>query len=228
MENNIKENGLVLDFFGIPGCGKSTVSHLLAEELRKKGTIISEPSYDTDHNLSPVSRKSIKLVGFIKEFILHPIKTTILIWNIHQIKNPLVSSIALAMVIIIRTSEIKKNRGGITILDQGLAQLAISICQNSKDLTKLKQAYELTLKQLETEIDVRKIFISVSADTAQKRAEQRGTLNSRMDREKNTKRKKEILSFYELACNILYNNKGIKVDGEVGTEIVVEKIMEVL
>ena len=46
---------------GLPGCGKSTVSHLLAERLRVEGFKVSEPSYSIDHQ-KPLWRKIRKFL----------------------------------------------------------------------------------------------------------------------------------------------------------------------
>lgn len=57
-----------LEFCGLPGSGKSTVSHLVAEQLRSMGKKVSEPSYEADHLFSKRKRnlwKLSKLFGFM-------------------------------------------------------------------------------------------------------------------------------------------------------------------
>lgn len=56
------ENPLILvDFYGLPGSGKSTVSHKLADALREQGIPVAEPSYGMDHRGSTLSRRFRKI-----------------------------------------------------------------------------------------------------------------------------------------------------------------------
>lgn len=54
MENNI--NSLHIEFYGLPGSGKSTISHELSLYLRKKGYKVEEPSYTIDNKDKKVMR----------------------------------------------------------------------------------------------------------------------------------------------------------------------------
>ena len=53
MENNI--DVYCIDFYGLPGSGKSTISHLLADKLRGEVDVI-EPSFHIDHDYSVIER----------------------------------------------------------------------------------------------------------------------------------------------------------------------------
>ncbi len=97
---------IIIDFFGLPGCGKSTVSHMLAEELRKQGKVVSEPSYDTDHKLSQVKRKTNKIISFSTYAVSHPVKTWKLYGTIRKAGNSGASSLPLVMISIVRTKEL--------------------------------------------------------------------------------------------------------------------------
>ena len=70
MEVNLKEP-IHIEFFGLPGCGKSTISHQVAERLRAKGYKVYEPTYYSDHNLKPVCRKLRKLLATMYYSISH-------------------------------------------------------------------------------------------------------------------------------------------------------------
>lgn len=60
---------VVVEFAGLPGSGKSTLSHALAEELRRSGEPVSEVSYEITHRTSPLRRRWIKL-GFLLRTLL--------------------------------------------------------------------------------------------------------------------------------------------------------------
>ena len=59
-----------LEFYGLPGCGKSTISHLVAKKLREQGYAVNELTYILDHKYPPNIRRFIKLfLSFIYSFI---------------------------------------------------------------------------------------------------------------------------------------------------------------
>ena len=213
MANHIKQP-IILDFFGLPGCGKSTVSHQLAEMLRKKGYKVYEPSYDTDHCLSSRKRKLSKMVCFLAYAVAHPIKTIELIHQICSAGNDAISAIGLAMIVVVRTQEINKHDSGIIILDQGVVQLAISICQKSFSTLNLSKTMEMVLSFILPQKNIHKIYIEVGVDTALKRSEQRGTTVSRMDREKDTIKKRKIMEYYANASYQFLDQATVVIDGE--------------
>lgn len=55
------KRGLIVEFVGLPGSGKSTVSHAVAEILRGCGQPISERSFEIAHGLSASPRRLTKL-----------------------------------------------------------------------------------------------------------------------------------------------------------------------
>ena len=54
--------GFVVEFVGIPGAGKSTLSHAVAEELRRRGQHVTEPTRDLTHRSGTQRRILSKLV----------------------------------------------------------------------------------------------------------------------------------------------------------------------
>ena len=64
-----------IEFFGLPGCGKSTISHKVASVLRRQGNKVIEPTYYIDHNYPRVIRKIIKLSQLLFLLIKFPKKS---------------------------------------------------------------------------------------------------------------------------------------------------------
>ena len=60
MEDHI--SAVVFDYYGIPGSGKTTFSHRLAEGYRADGKRVAEPSYDLDHKKNRIIRKLEKVL----------------------------------------------------------------------------------------------------------------------------------------------------------------------
>ncbi len=225
---NLINEPIVLDFFGLPGCGKSSVSHLLAEELRKLGKTVYEPSYETDHCSSPVRRKLSKFLCFIMYTINHPIKANRLIHLINSVGNNLFHSIVLAMIVIVRTEEINKHDRGIIILDQGLVQLAISICQKSLSTLNLAKSMEAVLLLVYPCKNIKRIHVAVSVDVALERAKQRGTTVSRVDREKNIDKKKAIMDYYVNASHEFLDYETVVINGMDSLQIEIDCLLRAL
>lgn len=66
MENNIINEAIHIEFYGLPGCGKSTISHKVAEQLRYEGFNIIEPSYDILYGNSKFVRLVKKIIYSIR------------------------------------------------------------------------------------------------------------------------------------------------------------------
>lgn len=140
-------NTVVIDYYGIPGSGKTTYSHQLAEEYRANGKKVVEPSYNLDHKKSRIGRKITKLF-----MAMH-----ITVWNFQRAK----AVVALVkdngytkengffnqcVNILTKIYALKKhsNKCDYIIFDEGLAQSAISlsVCSGvnaSENLRRLLQ-----------------------------------------------------------------------------------------
>jgi thymidylate kinase len=64
--------GRIVEFVGLPGSGKSTVSHAVAGILRGAGRPVSERSFDIAHRLRAVPRRLAKLRLAGRTVLLHP------------------------------------------------------------------------------------------------------------------------------------------------------------
>lgn len=65
-------NAVTVEFFGIPGVGKSTVANRVAKLLREKGTPVSDLMYTSAHQLSRLQRVAVKVRFVVKEACNHP------------------------------------------------------------------------------------------------------------------------------------------------------------
>ena len=62
----------VIEFIGLPGVGKSALSHRIADILERRGWRVEQPTYATDHELSTWERYLLKLRLVAAEVMRHP------------------------------------------------------------------------------------------------------------------------------------------------------------
>lgn len=226
MEGTLNKH-IIIDFFGLPGCGKSTISHELAKKLRNNGNIVAEPTYDLDHGNSAGKRKLYKIFCAINYTICHPINAKRLFSVIRKCGNGLSDSYKLSITILSRISMIN-NADNITVLDEGLTQMAISICQNSDNTVCLQAAYDAIARLIDNKYRICMVYLKSDIGIAIERAARRATKESRVDREENQEKKMAIYNYFESACGCFANQADISVDLDQDIESIVLQIMEVL
>jgi hypothetical protein len=69
---NMKRRSAVIEFIGLPGVGKSTLSHRVAEMLQQRGWRVEQPTYSVDHEMHTWERLLLKLQRVSAEAIFHP------------------------------------------------------------------------------------------------------------------------------------------------------------
>jgi hypothetical protein len=69
---NSKRGSAVIEFVGLAGVGKSTISHRVAEILEQRGWRVEQPTYLVDHEMRAWQRLLLKLRLVTAEAIFHP------------------------------------------------------------------------------------------------------------------------------------------------------------
>ena len=69
---NMKRGSAVIEFVGLAGVGKSTLSHRVAEILQQRGWHVEQPTYSVDHEMPAWRRLLLKLRLVTAEAIFHP------------------------------------------------------------------------------------------------------------------------------------------------------------
>lgn len=193
---DIKENTIFLEFYGLPGCGKSTVSHLVAEELRKQGKKVIEPTYDTDHRYSPSVRKGIKLLKFIRYVMLNPRKYKELSELITANEYGGTDVLSQAANIAPKLWEYDHAKADYIIFDEGLTQSAISLANNQSS----SRENERKLYGLCKQRTVRKLYIKVSPEIALSRMAGRDKHDSRIEKIRDETEKVKAMREFEGLC----------------------------
>lgn len=201
METNLKYP-ISLEFYGLPGCGKSTVSHKLADELRTDGWNVWEPSYDIDRKYIPIIRKIVKLwklFGFaIKNYELYTNICSLVKKNGYKGKDAMSHRINIALKVL---SYLNCKEYDIIIWDEGVTQAAISLSFNSS-CSILEN--ERSINGLIGDIRCLKIYVYVDIQTAMNRMELRYTCDSRVEKMKTVEYKHFFLNNFLKNCETVF------------------------
>ncbi len=193
MENSITKH-LFIELYGLPGCGKSTLSHIVAERLRKEGHLVEEPSYDIDHQHPLPKRVKKFAVGGIWLVFHH--RQYRHIWEIVK-NNGYKGVTAFTMTVnVIQKMRIYNDRKSaeIIFLDQGLIQACVSLSTNG--VMKAKENYERLLVMMPNATTALRIYIDVDEQTAIDRMSKRATNDSRVEKMKDENSKLEMLKHF--------------------------------
>ena len=226
---DIKNNTVFLEFYGLPGCGKSTISHMVAEKLRKCNKTVSEPTYDVDHKHNKVVRKMIKTINAIKYGICSP-ESFIGLIRITK-ANGYTGVLALNQIVNIAWKLLiyKQSKVDYVVFDEGLIQSAVSLTQ-TYNCKKNSADNVSTLNKLCGKCRVRLINVCVSVEEAQRRMFSREKHDSRIEKIKNIKQQEEALREFNRQLGYIKNKKNsIIIDSEkLLVEDIVSRIMEVI
>lgn len=226
MEDNIKKV-TVLDFFGLPGCGKSTVSHLLAEKLREKGYKVFEPSYGLDHNLSCNKRKLVKLGQYISYSLIHPVKSCKVSKLVKNSGYGEFSQV-LSQRINITTKLVALKKTGLDyiIFDEGFGQAAISLSFNNGICGNVASNYESIIEIHGNAVDLKLVYLKAEIETALNNMKIRAGRDSRVDAETDdTKRYEMMCDFYQL-CECLKDSACIVQEVQKDEHLTVESVLK--
>lgn len=178
---DIVKKTVCLDFYGLPGSGKSTISHLLADKLRKSATV-SEPSYALDHGCSKIRRLTGKSYAVILLLIKHPgffFKITDIIrkcgFNVYN------SVFYLHLLnICYKIQSLRNPDKDFIIFDQGLCQSVMSLFYRKDDKSSFLDVYDNIRSLVNKTVMIINIKIKVDIDTAIERMDNRHTNISRV------------------------------------------------
>ena len=197
-----------IEFYGLPGCGKSTVSHMIAKKLRLRGETVIEPTYDLDHKYSRGIRKTIKFVKLVRFVVFNPGRYKRLTRLIKANGYRGLEIVSQAANIAPKLLTYEKATAHYVIFDEGLTQSAISLCQGEKNTVQ----NEAVLRSLCKQRTVQKFYIKVDVETALERMSKRDRHESRIEKTKNAGEQREALRTFEKQCE------------EIDSRLIVEEI----
>ena len=208
MGSNLIYHTRFLEFYGLPGSGKSTISHMLADELKKHGKSVHEPTYDLDHRYSSSIRMSIKFIKLIRYAIICPKKCKKLFTLIRSNGYSGFNALSQAANIAPKLWVYDHARVDFVIFDEGLSQSAISLGFNDKKSSENENSlYELCKRR-----QIVKFYIKVSVETTLLRLSERDKHDSRIEKIKEKDERILALSTFEALCNDITSGYVIEED----------------
>lgn len=190
MEDSLKKS-LFVEFYGLPGSGKSTLSHLVAERLRREGHVVDEPSYETDHQ-HPLQKRVKKMAVGGYWFVFHHVQFCHVKNIVRQ--NGYTGMEAFKQIVnVIQKVRIYNSPRAfeIVIIDQGLIQASISLSMYGA--VKAKENYERLLLLMPNAVDALRVYIDVDSETALDRMRKRTNNDSRVEKLKEDSMKEKML-----------------------------------
>ena len=121
---------MLVEFFGLPGSGKSSLSRHVAEALAAFGLTVDEITYDLDHRRAKPARVLLKLACLVRHVAAVPRQSASSSWRIAGTRQATWSDLrksALNWIFISSLASRERPPNRITLLDQGVAQALWSI-----------------------------------------------------------------------------------------------------
>jgi thymidylate kinase len=119
-----------VEFFGLPGSGKSTMSRLVADTLRDRGHKVNEVTYDIDHRRSRTVSQLVKLAHLAPYVARHPRRALADIARIAATRQARRVDLAKSIfnwTFISSLAARKRSAVDVSLLDQGVAQALWSV-----------------------------------------------------------------------------------------------------
>lgn len=198
MEDNLKR-GVIVDFFGLPGSGKSTMAHILANKLNENGYEIQEKIYCINNEYNSWKRMSIKILNTIT-FTIRNFSFMCELFSMFgkgAFRNYRELIKQWINVCFVLTSINQTTQKDFVIADQGIVQAAISLSVNSESAD-----IEAVIRKLCEKVNspVKFIYISVEIEKDLERLHQRVNGKSRVDLEKDEELKRTQLKVIQKLC----------------------------
>jgi hypothetical protein len=127
--------GLLVEFVGLPGVGKSELSHRVAARLAAAGERVREPSYELAHGPSPARRRFWKSLHVARQLALHPLASLRVLAAIGRTQQRGFGTrvrLAVNALLVVSLAAQARRRPGVHLLDQGLLQAAWSVALDDR------------------------------------------------------------------------------------------------
>jgi hypothetical protein len=175
--------GLLVEFVGMPGVGKSELSHRIAARLAAAGERVREPSYELAHGPSPARRRCWKSLHVVRQLALDPLsslRALAAIGRTQQRGLGMRVRLVVNALLVASLAAQARRRPGIHLLDQGLLQAAWSVALEDRPGAPLPL---LDTRGLCGAIADLVVIVDADLGTVQRRLSERPGRESRLEQE---------------------------------------------
>ena len=175
---------IFVEFIGLPGSGKSTLSRRVAQALRGRGVAVTEATYWLDHVVHKHVRQFVKVFLALSNVLTNPRLTLYCLDDIRRTRQRTALDFLMTFLnftYVSQTIKILSRIPGVHLLDQGLFQAMWSIGYSS---SVGESVLELCGRTLRLALPARLVTVVVHAsmDTVAERLAMRATRGSRLER----------------------------------------------
>lgn len=211
-----------IDFFGLPGCGKSTLSHLASQKLSFEGLDVREVSYDMDHGNGSLLRTWKKIIATIKLLLCYPR----LFWRVSKTLSTngisLISKLYFKHIINLSYKICAlKGHHDIILFDEGFCQTVLSISLNNDGIRN--DCYDSLISAIASDRRMINVYMKTVPDTALARIRVRNDGQSRFDSLSDDATKKELVKMEKL-CGSLPQTVVVENNNNENVEKLVDQI----
>jgi hypothetical protein len=175
--------GLLVEFVGMPGVGKSELSHRIAARFAAAGECVREPSYELAHGLSPARRRCWKSLHVVLQIAQHPLASLRALAAIGRTQQRGFGTrvrLAVNALLVASLAAQARRRPGIHLLDQSLLQAAWSVALDDRPGSPLPLLDTPGLRDAIADLVV---FVDADLGTVQRRLSERPGHHSRLEQE---------------------------------------------
>ena len=187
-----------MEFYGLPGSGKSTTAKIVAEGLRQKGYDVKEPSAEID-GYAAFRRVMTKAVRAVVFYLTHPDILCEAKMLVHRNGYARFGVWPQMVNIAQKLLAYHGNVGPcVYVWDEGIVQAAISLSVGGTVVSSDNEQWFRT--HIPNGPIVIKIYLETPLEIVGKRLENRNDGQSRVEREQDETKKAELLRKFETAC----------------------------
>lgn len=186
---------------GLPGCGKSFFSHKVADELRKGGLEIVEPSWFLDNCCGKYSRVLRKAAMALCYRLRHGTKTSQIKAIIKECGYSGSDARSFMRNLLYKAYLLTKRRSAFIMFDEGIAQMAVSLSIGGNCTSKV--IYEKINHVLHCSQQSLCIKIDCGIEEALLNMNKRPTNDSRVEKLSDEESKRTMLCRFKQECESL-------------------------
>ena len=180
-----RPNGIIVEFVGLAGSGKTTISRATARLLRQTASLVTEPAFDFSRSTTDITRKLQRLRLAAQLIVQQPTQTQKWIKLLLTSKQKSGRDYYHTLLDILLTCSLNRQHQaqfGVHIFDQGVFQAVWSILYSSTRQPQQSVIIDAAHRTFQSAPRTVLVFLEVQPNTCAGRLQRRPGSQSRMER----------------------------------------------